>query len=566
LLALAGLVDKSLLRLAASGRYEMHELLRQYGAGKLAEDPLQEMMGRDQHCAHYCAVLKQYEANLKGARQQMALAEIEADRENMRAAWNWAVSQGQVERIEQALESLALFFDWHGYYQEGELACRLAAQKLAPPETEERIRVLIKVLTWQSNFNRELGQSELANQQLRQSLALLDGPMLANRDTRLERAAILLRSGRIALNTDREEAQHLFEQSLHLYRMVGDSWWTAQTLGWLGEVNWEAGRYDQARQLAEESLALRRQLGDQEGIANILSLLGWIALTQGQLEEALRLQQESLTLYRKMGLQVLTAGALRNLGAVFIFLGQFAKALSVLAESLAIFNDLGNRSNLVFANILSGAALLQLGQYEQAQAQLRLGLDLAQTCDDQPGIGYALLWLGRLALNRQAYAEAWQLQHECVTVFRKLGQRDQLSTALASLGLASYNLGHSAEAKRHLAEALQTATEIGAFLPLLFALPLASLLLADQEEPERAVELYALAGRYPFVANSCWMEEMFGRQISAVVATLPPDAGAIAQKRGQSRDLWLTAAEILADCGSGDQVAKPANDVGGAKR
>ena len=32
---LAGLIDKSLLRLKVAGRYDMHELLRQYGAEQL---------------------------------------------------------------------------------------------------------------------------------------------------------------------------------------------------------------------------------------------------------------------------------------------------------------------------------------------------------------------------------------------------------------------------------------------------------------------------------------------------------------------------------------------------
>lgn len=544
---LSGLVDKSLLRLTAAGRYEMHELLRQYGAGKLAETPLQETIGRERHCAYYCALLKQHEADLKGARQSLALAEIAAERENIRAAWSWAIAQGQLERIEQALESLALFLDWHGRYQEGELACRLAVEKLASPETTERLRLFVKLSTWQSNFNWALGQGELAGQQLRQNLALLDSPILADQDTRLERASVLLHLGRIALNANHAEARPLFEQSLLLYRSAADPWGTSRALGWLGEVDWEAGRYEQARQLAEESLALRQQLGDREGQASVFSLLGWIALTQGQLEEAGRLHQESLALYRKMGLQAAIAGALRNLGATLIFLGQFAKALTTLEEALALLHDLGNRSNLVFANILAGLALLQLGRYEPARLRLQLGLKLAQAGGDRPGIGYALLGLGRVALTRQAYSEAWQLQHEGVALFRELGQPDLLSTALASLGQALYKLGQPAQAQRHLAEALQMATEIGAFIPLMFGLPLAALLLAEQGEPERAIELYALAGRYPFVAGSRWMADMFGQPISAVAAGLPPEVVTAAQKRGQARDLWLTAAELLAE-------------------
>ncbi len=96
-------------------------------------------------------------------------------------------------------------------------------------------------------------------------------------------------------------------------------------------------------------------------------------------------------------------------------------------------------------------------------------------------------------------------------------------------------------------EALQTATEIGAFLPLLFAIPLAALFAADRGEKKRAVELYALASRYSFVANSRWCEDVFGRHIKAVAATLPSDVAAAAQARGQSRDLWAAAKALLAE-------------------
>jgi hypothetical protein len=72
-----------------------------------------------------------------------------------------------------------------------------------------------------------------------------------------------------------------------------------------------------------------------------------------------------------------------------------------------------------------------------------------------------------------------------------------------------------------------------------------ALLLADQGEHERAVELVALASRYGFVANSHWFEEVVGRHIAAVAATLPPGVVAAAQKRGRARDLNATVMELL---------------------
>jgi hypothetical protein len=78
-------------------------------------------------------------------------------------------------------------------------------------------------------------------------------------------------------------------------------------------------------------------------------------------------------------------------------------------------------------------------------------------------------------------------------------------------------------------------------------LPAIALLLADQGEKERALELYALASRAPYVANSRWFEDIAGRYIAAVAASLPPEVVAAAQGRGRARDLDATAEELLAE-------------------
>ena len=83
----------------------------------------------------------------------------------------------------------------------------------------------------------------------------------------------------------------------------------------------------------------------------------------------------------------------------------------------------------------------------------------------------------------------------------------------------------------------------------MFALPAMALVLADRGEIERAVELYALASRYPMVANSRWYEDVAGQHIAAVAATLPPDVVAAAQERGRARDLKATIAELLVELG-----------------
>ena len=93
-----------------------------------------------------------------------------------------------------------------------------------------------------------------------------------------------------------------------------------------------------------------------------------------------------------------------------------------------------------------------------------------------------------------------------MATLRQIRARGQLAQALAILGAAERGLGDLDGAQQHLSQALQISAETGAFLPPLFAIPATALLLADRGEKERAVELYALALRYPFVANSRWHE------------------------------------------------------------
>src|SRR5207244_12551091 len=54
---LAGLVQRSLLQQTPGGRYEIHELLRQYGAEKLAEAGESEET-RSRHAAYYLALVE----------------------------------------------------------------------------------------------------------------------------------------------------------------------------------------------------------------------------------------------------------------------------------------------------------------------------------------------------------------------------------------------------------------------------------------------------------------------------------------------------------------------------
>jgi DNA-binding SARP family transcriptional activator len=573
---LLALVDQSLLQLAAPGRYVIHELLRQYAEERLAsgtkvQTPLCSVPGaivsnlqsqaRDQHSAYFCAALQRWAADLRGARQQAALAEMDVEIANARVAWDRVVKQGQATRMAQAIDGLCNFFKWYGCYEEGALVCQTAAERLSgarpPPgvSTDEFRRALAKALAWQGVFRYLLGRNDQADELLRQSLTFLGKPGLAEQepvlgtldDVRPEKAFATWHLGKVMLHVDRAQARPLYEQSLATYRTLDDRWGMANVLEDLGWAACYAGDYGLARQLGEQDLALRRALDDQRGVSRSLRYLSIIAHRQGRLEEAENLIRESCAIPLARQSQAERADRFSGSGWIWMMLGHFLEGHSWLEESVSIWNDLGVANMGAYMSIPLGFAKIHLGQYEEGGALAQTGFDAARQAGDDGRLGLARFVLGWTALAQSQYAKASACLQESVTLFRALAARDRVGEILALLGYAARGLGQCAQARRYLCEALQIAAELEVFLPIVFALPAVALLWADRGEPEQAVELYGLASRYPFVANSRWFEDIAGREIAAAASTLPPEVVAAAEERGRARDLWATVEELLVE-------------------
>ena len=118
------------------------------------------------------------------------------------------------------------------------------------------------------------------------------------------------------------------------------------------------------------------------------------------------------------------------------------------------------------------------------------------------------------------------------------------------MALAARGSGDLPQARRHLREALRVAAPVQDYETFMFQMVVLSataLILADEGQLERAVELYALASRYPLVANSRLLEDLAGSHTATVAAQLVPDGGAAARGRGRALDLEEEVAGLLAE-------------------
>ena len=354
---LMALVSRSLLTVTPEGRYEAHELLRQYAAEKLETSPVARETVHERHCAYYVGVLQRWEEDRKGPRQLTALAEMEDEIENAQAAWEWAAEKGKLGHVGRALEGLCWYYDWRGRYEDGARACELASDSLAETRSSDGLRLLVRSLTWQSWFEGTLGRTELSSRLLQRNQEILDGPALAGADVRYERAWTLKVLCAEWGAPGVESSQLYLEQSLELYRELGSMWEIALLLTSMGYNEQFRGRLDDAGRLFEESLALRRELGDRRATAHSLMGLCEVQFLRGHFADAERLATEIVDIGRDSGDRTYVALGHMRLGQALLFSGAFSGAQASLCESLEVFRDLGSCSRMAWASGRLASAL-----------------------------------------------------------------------------------------------------------------------------------------------------------------------------------------------------------------
>ena len=107
LLDLTGLTDKSWLRVESSGRYDLHELVRQYCAEKLAAEHEREAgetpdQVHDRHCAYFASLAAPYERTFRPPRKSDR-RELIPELDNLYIAWLRAIERRDAEQLRQLL-------------------------------------------------------------------------------------------------------------------------------------------------------------------------------------------------------------------------------------------------------------------------------------------------------------------------------------------------------------------------------------------------------------------------------------------------------------------------------
>jgi non-specific serine/threonine protein kinase len=133
---LSALTDKSLLHRTDAGRYDLHELVRQYSAFKL-NGAHEESAARQRHFDYYLSLAETVAPHLTTAERGPWFDRLEAEHDNLRTALGWSQVQiGNSEPMVRLAGALYWFWFHRGDLSEGrnwlESALARADDSVAP--------------------------------------------------------------------------------------------------------------------------------------------------------------------------------------------------------------------------------------------------------------------------------------------------------------------------------------------------------------------------------------------------------------------------------------------------
>jgi predicted ATPase/transcriptional regulator with XRE-family HTH domain len=329
---LASLVAKSLVHRTENGRYDLHEVIRQYALIHLDDHPL-NLETYERHCEYYLTYVGDRENLLKSVSQQEVTRQLTEEIDNINAAWAWAIDHENFALLSQAGRAFGWYFEIAGLYSEG----------------IEQIELLVHALK--------------ASSQASQWARLLG---LAY----LHQALLYFRKGA------NDRARKIYEESILVLRPIGDKILLADALIFLGIILHLYGEYTKAKSLLEEGLGLARESNERWFEAYAIYNLGYIDSLMGCYSEGYEKMQAGLAIWRTLGDPHYIALGLNFIVPTLNKLGRFEEAKTFMYESIALCELSKNRWGMGTAYRYLGVAYLAAGQPAQAQAHLLKSLEV----------------------------------------------------------------------------------------------------------------------------------------------------------------------------------------------
>lgn len=542
MLDVATLLDKSLLHGLPQGRYEIHELPRQFA---LSQPQPEKPAYQANYCRYYLTLLAEQQAALSGRDPQAAVALIQAELEHVRQGWQWAVEQQHMELLRPAVPALARFYHLVGLVQEAQqrlldtiqmvevwpisgslaktrqveaerrgwagddvtlLLCELHAglshflgqsgqyeaaiqhaqmvQELAEPL--DAVEQLAQAHCLEGEWHRHLSQFEEAQAHLQQVLELYGRPAVTR-----QAAYALNEIGFTHLNQSQyPDALTAFISARYIYEALDDQTETSTTLGNIGYVYQVKGDYDLALDHLQQALAIAEAMGYKQGIVKHTLGLATVYLEQGDLPAAHTAGQKALQLAQPLSYLRGIVNAQLLIGNAYAGQGELREAAHWYEKARRQAEAAGLRDLL--AAVISKQARLcaHHGDYQGAIHHNEQAIQLWREVNNQTEMARAMGHLGDIYLSRDDYGKANYHYTVSLEVAEAVGARQLLANALFKLGHLNKRLGHYEKALACCQQSLAINQALGNRSGVTQSAGMMGLIYYEQGEYEAAQQAY----------------------------------------------------------------------------
>jgi predicted ATPase/DNA-binding CsgD family transcriptional regulator len=381
----SSLLEKNLIQQGTQSdeeqRFVMLETIREYGMECLAKSGETEIVC-SAHALYYLRLTKRVEDKIH---EGQWLERLEREHNNLRAALEWSLRQGEVEMTLRSVGTLWWFWGIHGHLTEG----------------------------------RDF---------LERALAVSEDVVGSARAKALHGAGMMA-----FYQDDMSRADALFGESHRLFRETGDKEGTATALVALGLIAIAWSNYPLASSLQEEALLLQKEMGDTWGIADSLLTMGIVACHQGEYARAHLLYEECLTLSRQLDSHSGISLSNYCLGELFFFQADFTTARAFTEQSLQINRKMGFKHNIAYSLLLLGEIALHQGDDRTARSLAEECLAIRKELGDLETLAKLKSLLGRIAAFQRDYATAFDLIKQSVDIYIQMSGKKYIATLLEQL-------------------------------------------------------------------------------------------------------------------------------------
>jgi predicted ATPase/class 3 adenylate cyclase len=364
-MVISALMDKSLIRRNANGRFIIHEILRQYSIEKLQEYKATLLASTAQHAAYYAGWAEQMGKKLRGAEQASVQSSLRAESQNLRRAWHWLLEHDDYGTIRRTIDSVILLFDIFG-------SARRGRDFLGP---------LVENLHRRKESGKPFADDDLL------ALSLVGLIYFDSYDSE-NKERFTKESFRIA--------QNLPVSPIKAYTYLLLMTRPGAYLEWIDEP--DLTRFEKLMFFNQETLEIFEESGDQWGIALTLLIRGDLMNSnQQETEIIIPVFQKSLALFTEMG--NLWGQALCNHGMAIVLRrqGQYSEALQVNQKAMDIYHQYGNLDRLIPVRHLSAELAETIGDLESARYHYTANRDYFDHTGNQEARSYYQERLDRLA-------------------------------------------------------------------------------------------------------------------------------------------------------------------------